>query len=170
MKINTKGYHPRKTNCFEIRIFHNSSPKRQTALEDSLTIINSQRKEKKLDEIKSYNTKTLCETRWVTIGISNIFCIPCAFTLCRNRCQTMYDRFINVSQMYIVLYAVLPILFRIEFSYCTIWFHQASFLTWMVPFCVNLHFSGYLRSLSLLLQGPTLNIIKAHEQINLVKT
>ena len=54
-----------KTNCFEIRIFHNSSPKRQTALEDSLAIINSQRKEKKLDEIKSYNTKTLCETRWV---------------------------------------------------------------------------------------------------------
>ena len=54
-----------KTNCFEIRIFYNSSPKRQTALEDSLTIINSQRKEKKLDEIKSYNTKTLCETRWV---------------------------------------------------------------------------------------------------------
>ena len=40
----------------------------------------------------------------------------------------------------------------------------------MAPFSVNLHFSGYLRSLSLLLQGPTLNIIKAHEKINLVKT
>jgi hypothetical protein len=40
----------------------------------------------------------------------------------------------------------------------------------MAPFSVNLHFSGYLRSLSLLLQGPTLNIIKAHENINLVKT
>ena len=47
---------------------------------------------------------------------------------------------------------------------------QLTSTTWMVPFCVNLHFSGYLRSLSLLLQGPTLNIIKAHEQINLVKT
>jgi hypothetical protein len=54
-----------KANCFEIRIFHNLSAKRQTALEDSLTIINSQRKEKKLDEIKSYDMKTLCETRWV---------------------------------------------------------------------------------------------------------
>jgi len=47
---------------------------------------------------------------------------------------------------------------------------QLTSTTWMVPFCVNLHFSGYLRSLSLLLQGPTLNIIKAHEKINLVKT
>ena len=46
---------------------------------------------------------------------------------------------------------------------------QLTFTTWMAPFSVNLHFSGYLRSLSLLLQGPTLNIIKAHEKINLVK-
>ena len=47
---------------------------------------------------------------------------------------------------------------------------QLTSTPWMVPFCVNLHFFGYLRSLSLLLHGPTLNIIKAHEQINLVKT
>jgi len=52
-------------NTKQLGIFFKYSPKRQTALEDSLTIVNSQRKEKELDEIKSYCMQTLCETRWV---------------------------------------------------------------------------------------------------------
>lgn len=139
----------------QLGIFFKYSPKRQNTLETSLTAVNNQRQQDGCTLIKCYKLKTLCETRWV------------------ERHTTLQ----NISHIYeAIVHCLTAITSRnTDCNWDTKSVTEASGLLmhitnskWIVAINVYLHFSGYLRTLSVLLQGPTEDILSAFQKVSVV--
>ncbi|XP_071835292.1 52 kDa repressor of the inhibitor of the protein kinase-like [Apostichopus japonicus] len=143
----------------QVGLFFRYSPKKQTCLEASIDKINRERRESSAvpDQgaglINKRKVKMLCETRWVERhtalqDLDDMFeaVIDCLASISSG--DGNWDTKSVTEANGLLIHLTSPKL--------------------IVAFKVNLHFSGYLKSLSLLLQGPTQDIITAHEKVKLV--
>ncbi|XP_062592729.1 52 kDa repressor of the inhibitor of the protein kinase-like [Saccostrea cucullata] len=138
--------------CKQIGLFFKFSPKRQHAFQASVDNVNATSKEDG-EKIKSKSIKTLCETRWIErhTTVQNIAHAYEALTDCLT--NIVYGK--NGWDVKSITESN-----GLLSSLCS--------SKWIVAIHVYLKFSGYLKSLSGLLQGPTQDIISAFQKVNIV--
>lgn len=136
-------------------LFFKNSPKRQNCLERSIAEYNNTLKQEGKKEINKTKIKTMCQTRWV-------------------------ERHTSMEDLDILYPAVVHCLDLIANNTENIWdgknTTEANGLKYnlssafIAAFQVNLHIFRYTKPLSVLLQGSTMDLLSAYEDIKTVKT
>ena len=135
-------------------IFFRYSPKRQRQLEESISQYNKVLKEQGKKEIHKTKIKTMCQTRWV------------------EKHTSMED----LNMMYPALIQCLDFIVNNKHTWIGKTIVEANGLlsnimspSFIAAFKVNLHVFGFTKPLRILLQGSTMDILTAYQEIKTVK-
>lgn len=146
-----KDVHIMMEKLKSVGLFFQFSPKRQRELEKAIADMN----DSQADPVRLKKIKTLCETRWV-------------------------ERHTSLQDFAVLYPAILDCLEDISSNMHGSWnsksvteatglYHTIAADSFIAAFQTALFFTGYLKALSLLLQGSSLDVIVAYEEVDLVK-
>ena len=137
-----------------VGLFYKYSPKRQRQLEVSLETYNSQL-QNTTGAIKKSKLKTMCQTRW----IEQHTCMEDFDDMYTALCMCLNDITGNSDGKWDGKAVTEAQGLR----------HSISTPGFISAFKVNLHVFGFTKPLSILLQGSTMDIITAYDEIHVVK-